>query len=181
MLTDNLPIPIEDRQLGDKRPITIYSTTDGTAEDPTGANIAGYDSKKHTPGTATSDGAADGTTIVASALTGANDKWNGIRIRVHCAASGESYVTRITDWVLSTTTLTILALPEQVMEDDIFEILGDPIMEFAAADTVTGNAVTTNTTEAMHTYAGERIVAVEFTYSVNWKEWRDFSYAVMGG
>jgi len=69
----------------------------------------------------TSAGSAGGTTLIASALVGADDLWNGGYVT--CKSGANQDITRqVTDWVLITTTLTVNAFPYQVASGVTFDI-----------------------------------------------------------
>ena len=72
--------------------------------------------------TASSDGAAGGTTIVDTALTEADDFWNGAYVTIK--SGNNTDVTRqVTDFVASTDTLTVNAFPYQVLSGTVYDIV----------------------------------------------------------
>jgi hypothetical protein len=174
------PIPIQDQSVGDSWPIKIKTTIKSTAKNPTSARAVGYDPGWPTNGTATSDGTQKNYIIDADTtqVGAADDKWNGVPISVVCEASGEEYETRIVDWTLGSRTLEVEgSLPETVAAGDKYIIEGEPLMLLAAA-AVSGNETTVETTGTMHAYAGERRLAVEFTFSGSEVKWQEFEYNV---
>ncbi len=71
----------------------------------------------------TATGVGSTTTIVASALTGADDYWNGWSVIALTGTAGNiGEVQTVTDWVLGTTTLTTTAFTSPTASSDTFTL-----------------------------------------------------------
>ena len=75
------------------------------------------------------------TTIVCSALTGANDFWNGAQV-IGLSGKNVSQTFLVTDWVLGTTTLTLNAAPFAWAANDKFRICQPGFTSESAADPI---------------------------------------------
>jgi len=170
------PTRLENRRVGDLKPIIIETTVRAADKDPSSAQAIGYDPKKGTTRTSTNAGST--STLSAGGLTGADDKWNGMPVGITTTASGLTHQARVTDWDLTAELLTFTTLSEPVVQGDSYEIMGEPLMLLAAAS-VSGNDTTVNLDAALHGYAGPRRLEIEFTFSGSDVEWREYEYEVI--
>lgn len=162
---------LNELRVGDTKPVTFtftYATgTDkGTARAPqSGTTMMVYDPDRATAGEADSGST---TTLVCPELTGADDFWNGCPITITGGSPAVSYETRITDWVLGTTTLTFGAIPVAVAAGYTFSIGGYPLLVEAAATLATNTASVTVSPADVTGRPGDRIVVCKavFTGSV---------------
>lgn len=103
----------------------------------TSASAIAIDTGNTTTGTATSAGTT--TTLVDTALTQADDFWNGVPLTI--TEDGVSYTTTVTDFVQSTHTLTFHAIPVATTTSSAYVLAGYPLLVTGAL-TPTDNAVT---------------------------------------
>ncbi len=130
---------LEDIRIGVTRTVTIETliatgTTRGQDRNPTSGTFLVFDPKREVKGRADSGST---TTLVDTDLTEADDFWNGMPLLIRLA-SGAEYTTEVTDFVAASDTLTFLAIPEAVVADTGYRLLGYPVLARAAA-TISGN------------------------------------------
>lgn len=166
-----------DRRVGDQKPFIVRTSVRGAAKNPTSARAIGYDPGPSNQVSGTNSETGSTSTLSASGLTGADDKWNGMGVWIEVAASGRRYKARVTDWVLATGILTFTTLTETVAQGDTWEMFGEPLMELASAS-VSGSQTTVDANQAQHAYEGTRRIDIELTFSATDVEWVEYEYEV---
>lgn len=152
-------------RVGDRRSITIESRLASTGADknPASATMLVFDEAIITSGTADSGST---TKLVDTALTQANDFWNGITLEV-THASGTVETTEVTDFTAADDTLVFGAIETAVAAGDTYRLLGYPVLTQADA-TVSGNEVSRVGT-ADDVFSRDRTLTViaRFTFSAD--------------